>query len=45
VDVGIDSYGRTNCFFRDPNDCSKEVESIDQVAVKMSNRGKFWGMF
>lgn len=42
MDVGKNSYGRTNCYFKDPNDRKSEAESIDLVALKMSQRGKFW---
>lgn len=42
VDTGAISYGRTNCYFSDPKDALKQVDSIDYVAVKMNKRAMFW---
>ena len=42
VDTGVISYGRTNCYFKDPKDLLTEIDSIDKVGIKMDNRSHFW---
>lgn len=42
VDTGVISYGRTNCYFKDPKDMLSQIDSIDRVGIKMNNRSNFW---
>lgn len=45
IDTYPTSYGRTNFYFYDPLAPEKQIETIDLVGTKMSNRNKFWKMF
>lgn len=45
VDTCPVSYGRTNCYFKDPKNPAAELESHDQVGLKMNNTSQFWLYF